>query len=76
MKKVKNILRVLILCMMLSIATGVYAQEVTNISTLEFTKLLKPLDTSNRLNMNERKHLEGKGERGHPGFEVDGSDQE
>ena len=46
MKKVKNILRVLILCMMLSIATGVYAQEVTNISTLEFTKLLKPLDTS------------------------------
>jgi spore germination protein YaaH len=53
MKKVKNILRVLILCMMLSIATGVYAQEVTNISTLEFTKLLKPLDTSNRLNINE-----------------------
>lgn len=53
MKKVKNILRVLILCMMLSIATGVYAQEVTNISTLEFTKLLKPLDTSNRLTINE-----------------------
>lgn len=52
MRKIKSIILTVCLCLVIGMSLQVSAAQQTNITTTQFTKLLKPLDPFNRLDVN------------------------
>lgn len=51
MRKIRSLIQIVMMCMVMTLGLQVSAAEPTSITTAQFTKLLKPLDQANRLDV-------------------------